>query len=177
MKTYKLFCVFFFCLALFSCSKKDEETPSATAENTAYYYLNGGLIVPKGYTAGVGFVKPITWRICSAPNAGLILFFNNKSETFQLFFNLGINNSGIYQLSAGGSDSACFYGVNFGYLSLSSTPGQEFVTSQNSGEVIITKISADKRKFSGTFGATLFDTNGQKVEITGGVFDINLDTL
>jgi hypothetical protein len=180
MKTIKFLLTVLCAVVLVSCSKKDHEPTLPSGENTAYYYLNGGLVVPKGFTAGVSFIKPISANICIQPNNAIVFYFNNSTEYFQLYIKPGVVNTGLQVLSAGGSNSACDYNHSFAFLSIRgavSNPSLEFTTVQNSGEVNITKISADKRKFSGTFKATLYDANGQKVEITGGVFDINLDTL
>ena len=180
MKTIKLFCALFLFLALFSCSKQEDAASLPSGENTAYYYLNGNLVIPKGAGFVPPVVKPITANTCILPNNGIVLHFNNSLERFTIYIKPGIVNIGSELLNLGGNNSACNYSNSFAFLSIKGAAGNsnlEFTTAQNSGEVIITKFSANKRKFSGTFKATLYGVNGEQKEITGGVFDINLDTL
>ena len=53
-----------------------------------------------------------------------------------------------------------------------------YYTHDNSGTVNITYLSENKRHFKGTFEMTVYqeNTNVEK-QITGGYFNINLDTL
>lgn len=175
-----IFALIFFSI-LMSCSKKEEPIQLPSGENTAYYYLNGNLVIPKGAGFVPPVIKPITYGVCPLPSNGCSISFNNASEYLDLFIKSGISTLGSYTLTTGTTNiQNCTYDNSFGLLYIRGNNGSsdtDYLTSQNSGEVIITKISANKRQFSGTFKATLKDANGQSVEITGGVFDINLDTL
>jgi hypothetical protein len=181
MKTTKIIFALLLFSILISCSKKEEPIQLPTGENTAYYYLNGALVIPKGAGVVPPVIKPITYSSCLLPDSGLVLNFNNLTERLKLFIKPGITTTGTYTLSTGGTNiQTCIYNNNFGHLSIRGNNGAsdtDYLTSQNSGELIITKLSTNKRQLSGTFKATLKDANGQSIEITGGVFDINLDTL
>ena len=181
MKTTKFIFALIMFTILISCSKKEDIIQLPSGENTAYYYLNGNLVIPKGAGVVPPVVKPITYGACPLPTNGCTISFNNASEYINLFIKSGISTLGSYTLTTGSTNiQNCSYANSFGLLYVRGNNGGtsiDYLTSQNSGEIIITKLSANKRQFSGTFKATLKDANGQSVEITGGVFDINLDTL
>ena len=178
MKTIKFLLSVLSIILVLSCSKKDEITVLPSGENTAYYYLDGNLIIPTGFLAGTTNIPAITYGGC-APASSQALSLNNKIEKLTLFIKNGIQTVGKYNLNFGGVNSDCNNALNFASLTIRTTPNTDnlYTTIANTGEVIVTNLSPDKRKFSGTFKATLYSVNGEKKEITGGVFDINLDTL
>ena len=182
MKTIKIFSILFLILIALSCSKNEDnlvQLPSG--ENTAYYYLNGNLVIPQGFGSVPPFVKPISCNLCIQPNNGIVFRLNNIEQIFSFFIKSGITSTGLYPFNFGdGNDSACNYNNSFSLLSIrgfNGAPDINYATTQNSGEVVITTLSADKRKFTGTFRATLVDGAGATIQVTGGVFNVNLDTL
>jgi hypothetical protein len=157
-----------------SCNKPDPETELPTSENTAYYYLEGQLIVPTGR----GIVPPIIPAIS---------FYNNSNNYFRLSFSSedpsldvdfyinGVITSITYFLNEC-TPSNC--DENYAHLSLPiNHTWTDFKTKDNTGNLKITYLSENKRQFKGTFEMDVYDSNGNVKHITGGHFNINLDTL
>lgn len=133
MKTTK----FIFALILFSilisCSKKEDPIKLPTGENTAYYYLNGALVIPKGAGVVPPVIKPITYGACLPPTSGSVLNLNNLTESLKLFIKPGITTIGTYTFSTGGTNiQTCIYNNNFCHLSIRGTNGStdtDYLTS------------------------------------------------
>ena len=181
MKTLKLFFLMLI-LMISSCSKNEDnlvQLPSG--ENTAYYYLNGNLVIPQGFGSVPPVIKAISCTGCTLPSDGIAIRLNNVNQVFKIFLKDGISMLGNFPLNIGTTNSDnCGFNNNFSFFTLrgyNGNPDTEYLTAQNSGEVVITTLSADKRKFTGTFRATLVDNTGATMQVTGGVFNINLDTL
>ena len=178
MKTFKfLFALIFFILAI-SCSKQDEILVLPTGENTVHYYINGKLEIPAGFQSGTIYVNPILSFKCDLSNSAMqLLFTSNSKRSLKLFFKNGIQTIGSQTIGTGIFND-CINTTNFiSFRDSNYFSDYVYFSNNSSSEIIITKISSDKRMFTGTFTATLYEANGQTVEITGGVFDINLDTL
>ena len=171
---FSVLVILFSLLTASSCEKP--EPPLPTGENTAYYYLDGQLIIPTGYTSGVSFVKPIRIGYCSQPNNSFTINLSNYDESTYIFFLNGIQTAGNRYLSEK-SETFCESTNNIGCLQLWN-PITLYYTQNNSGTVNITYLSENKRQFKGTFEMTVYNSNGiVSPHITGGHFNINLDTL
>lgn len=164
-----------------SCNKPEPEPELPTGENTAYYYLNGQLIIPKGNYPGFGVpgIDPISLGYCTSGNSSFDITMTNKIEQLVLYFNNTINNLGSITLNE--SDSGwdlCNNVNNIGILSFyDPLDDLYYYTENNSGNINITYLSENKRQFKGTFEMDVYDTNGNVKHITDGHFNINVDTL
>ena len=191
MKTLLKFSFLFILLSLLttsSCNKPDPEPhptgentepPLPTGENTAYYYLDGQLVIPKGYTSGVSFVKPIGYGGCM-PESSRLIYFQNPTERLYIYFLNGIQTTGTIYLTTSNSGYDFCQNVNsIGMMDIRNTiESNYYFTQNNSGTVNITYLSENKRQFKGTFEMTVYNSNGiVSPHITGGHFNINLDTL
>jgi len=151
-----------------SCNKPDPEPELPTGENTAYYYLDGQLIIPETFSPGWGspYIDGITFYNTSN---GFEIHF---SERTPYYVDISINNqliqNGNYQLNSNGS---------YGKLSLQNNIWVCYYTTDNSGNLKITYLSDNQRQIKGTFEMDVYDSNGNVKHITDGHFNINLDTL
>jgi hypothetical protein len=177
MKNLKKIIVFVISFTILSCSKKEDETVILpTGENTAYYYVNGQLVIPKGYNDNGTYNKPIEFGTCTPPNNSTGIYFSTSDVMLSFYFYQGLQTTGQIVQDEGGNNTPCGYINSFSKYSIWDI-NQRFYTQTNSGTVTIETLSADRRKFTGTFQMTLYTSAGETVNITGGHFNINLDTL
>ncbi len=185
-KTITLLIIF---SVLASCTKEEiipDSTILPSGENTMYYYIDGGLYIPKS-TLDLPFpnIPAISFYQCSNSES-----FRLETKNLELFFYEGIQQSEIapinqYQSNQNTceqtSNFAIFYNkVKVGIFE-NGDPAYDYVTlptDNNAGMLNITWSSANHRQFKGTFEFTVYDEDGPKnIHITDGHFDINLDTL
>ena len=166
-------------LSLTACHKtNDVEDVLPQGENTMYCYLNGELYVPLGHVNGGFLINAIEHSICLDDSSFSLAFTNRTLPTpadIKLFFKGGINEEGVITLNEGHYD-ICQNTNNFGRVYIPNNTSNAYYTRNNSGSVIITEISLDKKQFKGTFEMTVYK-NGETKNITNGNFNINLDTL
>jgi hypothetical protein len=150
-----------------SCNKPDPEPELPTGENTAYYYLDGQLIIPKTFSPGWGspYIDGITFYNTSN---GFRIGFRISSIDLDLFIDNLLIQNGNYQLNSNSS---------YGKLSLQNDIWVYYYTTDNSGNLKITYLSDNQRQIKGTFEMDVYDSNGNVKHITDGHFNINLDTL
>lgn len=150
-----------------SCNKPDPEPELPTGENTAYYYLDGQLIIPETFSPGWGspYIDGITFYNTSN---GFEIGFRISSIDLDLFIDNLLIQNGNYQLNLTGS---------YGILGLNNNIWVYYYTTDNSGNLKITYLSDNQRQIKGTFEMDVYDSNGNVKHITDGHFNINLDTL
>lgn len=164
-----------------SCNKPDPEPELPTGENTAYYYLNGKLIIPSKSQPIIGPVSPaLSYNSLNCANvlhSSELEINAGNDEYLVLSFKNGIESVGNISLAKCDDCFSCDIN-SFGYLRLYSSIGTiDYFTRNNSGIVNITYLSVNNRQFKGTFEMVVYGNNGNVKHITGGHFDINLDTL
>lgn len=179
MKTTYLKFICLIVIVMFSCNKNEDNVPQLpTGENTAYYYLNGELIIPEDSSAGVTILKGINYGGCLPPNKSIDININRKGKRLSLGFINGIENIGNISLGIGSYDF-CNNTNSIGLFQIQDSNSQWFYyNSRNeSGKINIIEISENKKQFKGTFEMNVFDTSGNEIKITNGHFNINLNTL
>ena len=170
-----------------SCCNKDDEQPKTeleklppatqTGANTAGCLVNGVAFLPKGYFPtgnlfcfyqdGENFSLSIGERTITGSNDVIKTIsigslnqnlHNNIGVAFPLT-NYGPNSKyGVYNIDAQAAPSLNFYSTN------SSVTGELKITYYNFNPAII----------SGTFWFDAINSNGQKVEVRNGRFDVHL---
>jgi len=180
----KIFYYFAFTIVLMStiassCKKpKDEKSELPTGENTMYYYVDGVLHIPKGQHIGGVWEPAISYSVCLHGGS-----FDLVTLSFFIHFYNGIQSTGPILLNQGHYDScqvldnhAIFVKKELGSDGI--LHNIDYYTHDGSGTINITYLSADKRKFKGTFEMTVYHENtNAEIHITDGHFNINLDTL
>ena len=159
-----------------SCNKPDPEPQLPSGENTVYYYLDGTLEIP---VDNIEFnTKAIKIYYCNQTNTSFQIYFTSSSHSYLKFFLMnGIQNIGNIILNQG-NYSDCDSLNSFGYFYNEEWFSYySYFSQNNSGTVNITYLSTDKKQFKGTFEMDLYDNNNSVKHITGGYFNINLDTL
>jgi len=162
-----------------SCNKPDPEPELPTGENTAYYYLDGQLIIPKGYSNfPYSYIEPIEVGFCQEENR-FYFSFNNLNERIHLYFKNAISNTEAIILNESNSGwNLCNNYNNVGILTLyDPSDDKYFFTENNTGAVTLNYLSSNQRQIKGTFEMDVYDSNGNVKHITDGHFNINLDTL
>lgn len=164
-----------------SCNKPDPKPELPTGENTAYYYLNGQLVVPSNSQPIIGPVISALSYSCS--NCANVLYSceleinAGNDEYLVMSFKNGIESVGNITLAKCEDCFSCDIN-SFGYLRLYNSSGSiYYFTKNNSGTVNVTYLSANKQQIKGTFEMDVYDSNNNVKHITGGHFNINLDTL
>ncbi len=191
--------VLLFILVLSACTKNDatpqDQLPPATTigANTAGYYINGELLIPKNGSQAIG----------GSPNYGLYQrqgnsFWPNKNDYWGIdisnkkdFENLSVfvwiknMQTGIGDYIIGQSNGELHSnGPNnnqiFAYIKKNGVLNT-YYSSNNSGIIKITRsdLGYGIAIFSGTFNCTLYnkDNPSETIQITNGRFDINALTL
>ena len=179
MKTTNFFLYLTLFVLLTSCDKQEDFTPKIpTGENTAYFYVDGVLNVPElvdnfPYPA----FKPIVFSGCEAPNKELGMILNGMKFDLTISLLNGFSTVGVFNLSQG--NSICNNASNGVYFASRDKNGMwgYYDSENNSGTINIETMSADKRKFTGSFQMDVYEDTGEVKHITNGHFNINLDTL
>ena len=169
--------------SLISCNKdineKEPEVVLPTGENTMYYYIDNALYIPKSQNIGGSLSPAISYSVCDIDEPT----FDLTTLNFVLFFYNGIQEEGTIILNQSNRDSCQTTDNNAFYFTSEEWDdgifhSTAYYTRDGTGEVNITYLSEDKRKFEGTFRMTVYHMNtGVTKEITNGHFNINLDTL
>jgi hypothetical protein len=164
-------------LTVSSCKKQSEtEEKLPTGENTLYCYIDNKLYIPEPGNS-IPPVPAIYYSGCSDNSS-----FSIVGRDITLFFYNGITHTGSIVLNQSHYDICQVFDNHAYYTKKENVNGvllsKLYYTHNGSGTVNITYLSDDKRKFKGTFKMTVYheDTNAE-IHITGGHFNINLDTL
>ncbi len=173
----------FFCFTLLllitSCDKQEDFTPKIpTGENTACFYVDGVFNVPEGRSDfPYPSLKPIKFFGCEAPNKELAMVLHGITFNFSISLLDGFSTVGVFNLSQG--NSICNNDSNGVYFESPDKNGiwGYYDSENNSGTINIETMSADKRKFTGSFQMDVYEDTGEVKHITNGHFNINLDTL
>ena len=176
MKTQLLILTFF---TLLSCSKKDDpelkpidKLPplTHTGANTAGCLVNGEAFLPKGYTPSGNL------RCYFINQKDFLLSINeiisNKFKRISIYYSIPnlIENS-IYKLNevSTTNDKSAEFVIN---EARPQNPNFYTTTPTVTGELIITHHNYNNATISGTFWFDAVNSNGEKVEVREGRFDM-----
>ncbi len=171
--------IFFALLVLTSCSKDDIIKPQTelppitqTGENTVGCLVDGEVFLPKGSNPlGNPIITCLYQNINGNFEFGLS-FSNNKTNPLRsihiLSNKIELMENKTYQLKDEEPENSVFAN----YLLGGGLYGGYVTTNLASGELTITKLVPTKSIISGTFWFDAVNSNGEKVEIREGRFDM-----
>ena len=180
-----LILIFLATLTLSCCDKDDDKTPleqlppaTTTGANTAGCLVNGQAFLPKGSSQFGPTLSCFYQQDKDGYHLGLsINDKGNKSlyKTVQFATNpIQLVENTTYLLGLK-TNNGTNYNSNFGEYYMLSFEGDKYYETTNIyiGELKITKLDTQQRIISGTFWFDAINSDGEKVEIRDGRFDMH----
>ena len=180
-----LILIFLATLTLSCCDKDDDKTPleqlppaTTTGANTAGCLVNGQAFLPKGRSQFGPILSCFYQRDQDGYHLGLSITEKGSNENKSV--GIATNSEQLvenitYNLVARTSDVNNNYISNFGQFIINSniySSNQFYTTNLLTGELKITKLNTQLKIISGTFWYDAINSDGEKVEIREGRFDM-----
>lgn len=173
-------------------SSQQDQLPAATqtGANTAGCYINGKLLIPKdGINSSNGsIIKGLEGYLGDnfyTPTLGSDYFsfriynLKDKGKTYWIYVHINNIQNGVgeYTIDQGVADFLVQTGhpYIFARETNSGISSTTYLSSDNSGKIIITKLT--NNICSGTFSGSLYniDNPSEKIQVTDGRFDLKLN--
>ena len=179
-----LILIFLATLTLSCCDKDDDKTPleqlppaTTTGANTAGCLVNGQVFLPKGSSQFGPTLSCFYQQDKDGYHLGLGIANKTKSDIKAI--NISTNpvqliENTTYNLIAR-TNNGTNYNSNFGQYTIYSNTTQDIkfeTTNSITGELKITKLNIQQRIVSGTFWYDAINSDGEKVEVRDGRFDM-----
>ena len=179
-----LILIFLATLTLSCCDKDEDKTPleqlppaTTTGANTAGCLVNGQAFLPKGRSQFGPILSCFYQQHQDGYHFGLGIVEKGSNENKSVNISLNpqqLNKNTTYNLVAilNGTSN---YNSNFGEFWITSNivnAIQYTTTATVTGELKITKLDTQQRIISGTFWYDAINSDGEKVEIREGRFDM-----